>query len=155
MGAICTSFIVSTSHYGLALDYSHVLVCKTYRLELSDHVTFLKSPSDKTKIVLLHKCRSLIYTPSEEHFGIVPIEAMYCGRPVIAVNNGGPAETVLPGESGFLVESGAEDFAFAMKELFLHPSKAEKMGQAGRKIVESRFSFEKFTNQLTAICENL
>ena len=61
---------------------------------LGDGITFLRSFSDAQKIALLERCNCLLYTPSNEHFGIVPIESMYCRRPVIAVNSGGPLETV-------------------------------------------------------------
>lgn len=47
---------------------------------------------------------ALLYTPSGEHFGIVPCEAMLSGAPVVAVNDGGPVETVKDGETGFLCE---------------------------------------------------
>lgn len=67
-------------------------VCRD--LNLTDKVVFLKSPSDEMKIKLLRRCQMLFYTPSNEHFGIVPLEAMYSRKPVIAVNSGGPTETV-------------------------------------------------------------
>jgi glycosyltransferase involved in cell wall biosynthesis len=46
-----------------------------------------------------------------EHFGIVPIEAMYCQLPVVAVNDGGPTETVVDGLTGFLCDPDPESFA--------------------------------------------
>ena len=46
----------------------------------------------------------VIYTPENEHFGIVPIEAMAAGKPVIACRSGGPKESVLHGETGYLCE---------------------------------------------------
>ena len=48
---------------------------------------------------------------SGEHFGIVPIEAMYCRLPVVAVNDGGPTETVVDGLTGFLCQPNPESFA--------------------------------------------
>lgn len=51
----------------------------------------------KTRMLL-----GLLYTPDREHFGIVPLEAMYQQCPVIAVNSGGPKETILHGLTGYL-----------------------------------------------------
>lgn len=64
------------------------------KLDVRSKCTFLRSPSDKFKLFLLKRCDVLLYTPSNEHFGIVPIEAMYTRKPVIACNSGGPTETV-------------------------------------------------------------
>lgn len=51
-------------------------------------------------MALLRHARVVLYTPSGEHFGIVPLEAMNQGTAVIAVNDGGPIETIIPGPSG-------------------------------------------------------
>lgn len=63
-------------------------------LHVADRITFLRSPSDAQKQLLLYHCCGVLYTPQNEHFGIVPLEAMYMRRPVIATNTGGPLETV-------------------------------------------------------------
>jgi glycosyltransferase involved in cell wall biosynthesis len=57
--------------------------------------------------------RSSIATilPGEEDFGIVPLEAQACGRPVVALGRGGACETVVDGETGVLVEPGVEALA--------------------------------------------
>jgi glycosyltransferase involved in cell wall biosynthesis len=54
--------------------------------------------------------------PGEEDFGIVPLEAQACGRPVVALGRGGARETIVDGQTGTLVEEGsAEAFADAIK----------------------------------------
>ena len=56
-----------------------------------------------------------VVLPGVEDFGIVPVEAMACGRPVVALDAGGAAETVVPGVTGLLVRGGAAaDFADAL-----------------------------------------
>lgn len=57
-------------------------------------------PNDERKFELYSQCDSVIYTPPNEHFGIVPIEALEQRRPVIVIDSGGPSETVIEGVTG-------------------------------------------------------
>ncbi|KPI98760.1 PREDICTED: alpha-1,3/1,6-mannosyltransferase ALG2 [Papilio xuthus] len=120
-------------------------------LDIEDKVTFMKSPSDAEKVSLLYHCKALIYTPSNEHFGIVPLEAMYYKKPVIAVNSGGPTETIVNDVTGFLCEPTSESFGRAMCKLIWAPELVDKLGEAGRKRFETKFSFDAFTDQLDGI----
>lgn len=65
-------------------------------------VLFLLSVPAQLKSLLLRTAKLLVYTPSNEHFGIVPLEAMLAGVPVLAASSGGPLETVVEGETGWL-----------------------------------------------------
>lgn len=120
-------------------------------LDIENKVTFMKSPKDIEKVSLLYNCKALIYTPSNEHFGIVPLEAMYFSKPVIAVNSGGPTETVVNNVTGVLCEPKSDAFAEAMKTLVLNQEIGERLGKAGRKRFEAKFSFNAFTEQLNTI----
>ncbi|EPS65512.1 hypothetical protein M569_09265, partial [Genlisea aurea] len=64
---------------------------------ISRHVHFITSCSTSERNRLLAQCLCVVYTPKEEHFGIVPLEAMASHKPVIACNSGGPVETVRNG----------------------------------------------------------
>ncbi|KAM9642597.1 alpha-1,3/1,6-mannosyltransferase ALG2 isoform 1-T1 [Trichechus inunguis] len=116
--------------------------------DLGQHVTFLRSFSDKQKISLLHSCTCVLYTPSNEHFGIVPLEAMYMQCPVIAVNSGGPLESILHNVTGFLCEPDPVHFSEAMEKFIHKPSLKATMGLAGRARVKEKFSSEAFAEQL-------
>lgn len=70
--------------------------------DVSGDVVFLRSFTDSRRLSLLRRAQAVVYTPSNEHFGIVPVEAMYGGRPVIACKSGGPCETVVDGLTGYL-----------------------------------------------------
>lgn len=118
-------------------------------LKIGQYVSLKKSPSDREKVKLLRTCGGLIYTPSGEHFGIVPVEAMYHRLPVVAVNDGGPTETVVNGQTGYLCQSDPEDFAIAMKKLIDGGDKLKKtLGDNGHQRVLQNFSFEAFAQKL-------
>lgn len=118
-------------------------------------VRFLRSPSDAEKLQLLHSCEALIYTPHNEHFGIVPVESMYMRRPVIAVNSGGPMETVINESTGYLCGSEPDEFARAMAKFVLDRTLSDRMGEMGNKRVRQKFAFEAFGEQLECIVGGL
>jgi glycosyltransferase involved in cell wall biosynthesis len=67
-------------------------------------VEFLGRATDET-VRELYRGATAVLLPGEEDFGIVPVEAQACGRPVIALARGGALETVVDGETGLLVDS--------------------------------------------------
>ncbi|CAG9538796.1 unnamed protein product [Cercopithifilaria johnstoni] len=73
---------------------------------------------------------------------------MYMKCCVIAPNSGGPRETIVNEETGFLVNENPDSFAEKMAELIKDKRKAEAMGSAGRKRVESVFAMDNFVLQL-------
>lgn len=79
----------------------------------------MRSFTDRQRALLLAACTAVIYTPQREHFGIVPLEAMAAGRPVIACDSGGPQESVVDGITGFLCEPTTDAFAGAMQSLMV------------------------------------
>nr|SVE72937.1 EOG090X069M [Ceriodaphnia reticulata] len=124
-------------------------------LNLGDSITFLRSPSNEIKTCLLKNSHTLLYTPDKEHFGIVPLEAMYCQLPVIAVNSGGPLETVEDHQTGYLCHPTAEEFAERMQYLYENRNIATKMGERGRHRVIQHFSFKSFSHQLNELVSGL
>ncbi|KAI6653994.1 Alpha-1,3/1,6-mannosyltransferase ALG2 [Oopsacas minuta] len=128
-------------------ELSHLSVT----LGLDAKVYFLRSISSDVKLFLLANSFALLYTPEFEHFGIVPIEAMYMNLPVIAHNSGGPKETIISGKTGILCESGHFEFAQAMRDLIFDKERTEKkysFGSNGRLHVLENFSFDAFAYQL-------
>lgn len=123
--------------------------------KLEYKVYFVKSPSDLEKLTLLSECDCLIYTPSNEHFGIVPLEAMYSKKPVIAVNSGGPTETIVHEVTGYLCNSNHIEFAKTMRKCLEDRRMSKELGLAGRTRFEEKFSFNAFQNNLNSIIENL
>ncbi len=77
---------------------------------IEDRVIFLRSISNDQRILLLENTKVLLYTPENEHFGIVPVEAMYMGCIALACNSGGPLESVEHGTTGYLLSPNAEEW---------------------------------------------
>jgi glycosyltransferase involved in cell wall biosynthesis len=80
--------------------------------------------------------------PGEEDFGIVPLEAQACGRPVIALRSGGALETVIDGETGLLVEPGEEALADGMRQAAAATWDAERIRQHADRFSRDRFAAE-------------
>ncbi|MFC9995008.1 glycosyltransferase [Nocardia sp. NPDC127526] len=74
--------------------------------------TFLGAASDEVLLDMYRRCRALLM-PGVEDFGIVPVEAMACGTPVLAVGEGGALDTVIPGLSGEHIPHGSDESVVA------------------------------------------
>ncbi len=106
---------------------------------LGDRVSLRFNITDQDKVGLYAASACLLFTPAGEHLGLVPLEAMAAARPVVAVNNGGPCETLVDGQTGFLIEPRADAFADSLARLIETPGLARDMGLKGRERVKSRF----------------
>ena len=74
-----------------------------WRDRISPSPTTVNFPFDKLKVEFA-RARALVF-PGEEDFGIVPIEVMACGRPVVAFKRGGALDYVIPGRTGEFFET--------------------------------------------------
>ena len=115
------------------------------------NVLFLLSVPAQLKSSLLNAAKLLIYTPSNEHFGIVPLEAMLSGVPVLAANSGGPLETVVDGKTGWLRSvDKIEEWTDVMQQVLheLIDTQLRQMGENGRRRVKEEFSADKMAHRL-------
>lgn len=112
----------SVLHYS---DISEAFDANKIKTSINDSkIIFITSISSTLKDYLIQKMELLLYTPSYEHFGIVPLEAMKYGKPVLATNTGGPLETIetyKPNQNestatGWLRQPDVESWAEALLE---------------------------------------
>lgn len=130
------------------VEYLEELKKLAEREGVSQRVRFITSCSTAERNALLGQCLCVLYTPKDEHFGIVPLEAMAAYKPVIACNSGGPVETVKHGVTGFLCDPSPREFASAMSNFIQDPHMSEKMGQDARQHVAESFSTKIFGQHL-------
>jgi glycosyltransferase involved in cell wall biosynthesis len=91
-------------------------------------------------------------TSGEEPFGLVPLEAMASGKPIVVTRSGGLIESVVDGVTGFVIPK--EDpalLANRLSALLERPQLARRMGQAGRRHVEERFTRRRMALEVEAL----
>lgn len=112
-----------------------------------DPVEFCVHPSDEELEELYRRSYAVIFTAFNEDWGIVPLEAMAFGKPVIATNRGGPIETVQDGVTGFLEPPDPDRFAARMRELVETPELTKRLGAAGPRRVAG-FTWKAFAERV-------
>ena len=136
-----------------------------------DGIIWIGEMIDNPSKIELYSHAAVFVCPSiYEPFGIINLEAMACGRPVVAAAVGGIPEVVVDGETGFLVpvqqmnESPFEpiepakfsrDLATRINELMADPAKREAFGQAGRRRAAEVFSWSAIAQKTKALYDSL
>jgi glycosyltransferase involved in cell wall biosynthesis len=100
--------------------------------------------------LLYNRARLCVYSPVKEPFGLVPLEAMACGTPVVGVKEGGIPESVVHEHTGLLVARDAQQFGTAIQYLLENPELAAAYGQNGREHVVKNWTWDRSVSILTA-----
>ena len=133
-------------------------------------IVWIEKMVSKQEAIQLYSNARLFCCPSVyEPFGIINLEAMACGAPVVASATGGIKEVVVDGETGYLVEFDqdpvtsfpcdpekfARDLAARIQQLLSDPEKCRTFGEAGRRRVEETFGWTAIAHQTIALYERL
>ena len=118
-----------------------------------ERIVFHIAPTDAEMHDYYAHCAAVLFTAFNEDLGLTPMEAMAHGKPVIAVNRGGPREVVEHEVTGYLVDADPESFCAAMQLMTADDSRLRAMGQAGFERVK-RFTWEKFVSELDDLLES-
>ncbi len=105
------------------------------------------------EVAQLYSHAAVFVCPSiYEPFGLINLEAMACGTPVVASRVGGIPEVVVDGETGWLVEPGdVAALGQALRRAVADPERAGRMGEAGRRRVEAHFSWDRIADRTLAV----
>jgi glycosyltransferase involved in cell wall biosynthesis len=110
--------------------------------ELGVQVDILVGLNTEQLIPLYQRARVFVYAAHQEPFGLVVLEAMACGLPVVAVAEAGPCEIVTEGETGFLAPRDEDAFAARVAQIVSDPGLARSLGREGRARVERDWTWE-------------
>lgn len=127
----------------------------TTKLDLQHYVKF-EGARYGEKIKLWYNACDVYCAPSrEEAFGIIYLEAMACGKPVIGPNHGGPKEIILNGINGYLFENENCDLATKIIKILENDELAEKFGRKSRELVEEKYNWNMIAKRTYEIYRRL
>jgi glycosyltransferase involved in cell wall biosynthesis len=96
-------------------------------------VEFKGAVSDDELLELYASCGAVLFTPADEDYGYIALEAFLSGKPVVTcADSGGPLEFVADGETGRVVPASGEAVGEAARALLDDPARARELGAAGR-----------------------
>lgn len=120
----------------------------TERLELENAVSFLGNVEHKEVFRNMSECDIFSLPSWNEAFGVVYIEAMACGKPVIGCLGEGIEDFVENGVNGLLVEPhNVDDLVEKLDYLLSHTEEAKKMGEKARELVLEKYTWENNAKQ--------
>lgn len=123
---------------------------------VADRVRLVGPVSRPEVPALLRSADAVVCVPWYEPFGIVPLEAMACGRPVVASAVGGIQDTVVDQVTGLLVPPRRPDLlAAALRGLLASPTRALAFGIAGRDRVLARYDWERVAAATAAVFQDV
>ncbi|MFC0627523.1 glycosyltransferase [Kribbella deserti] len=126
------------------------------RLGVADRVRLIGPVGRDVVPRLIRSADVVVCTPWYEPFGIVPLETMACGRPVVGAAVGGLLDTVEDGVTGLLVPpQDPERLAEALRELLASPARREAMGASGLRRVRERYSWHQVAADTEAVYTRL
>jgi len=134
-----------------------MLLASVKRLGLDDAVVFPGRIAAGSEFVRLYQAAKLFALPStQEGLGIVALEALACGTPVVSTRCGGPEELLSAGQVGQLVPKDDPDaFAQALLDLLSDPDRLAKMREASVKLAQERFAWAAIERQLLDAIETV
>jgi glycosyltransferase involved in cell wall biosynthesis len=112
------------------------------------NLTLKTMVSEEELVRFYNIARCTLVSPVMEPFGLVALESMACGTPVVGVAEGGIRESVTHGVNGLLADRDTRRFAAAVRDLLEQPETAARYGSEGRHQVETRWRWERAVAEL-------
>lgn len=122
------------------------------RLAADEPVAFEIAPPDERLAELYRTALAVVFPAPNEDFGIVPLEAMASGAPVLAVDSGGPRETIVDGTTGWLLPPDPGAFAERMLRVATAGEELAAVRRQARRRAED-FSWDRLAGRVDEVME--
>lgn len=119
--------------------------------DVPSNVELIGKVSEEELCELYARCKGFITTAQDEDFGMTPVEAMASGKPVVAVNEGGYLETIIPGETGTLVKPEIAEITEAIKKASMDPEKYRAACIAQAKKFDASIFLDKIRSEISKV----
>lgn len=122
-------------------SYAHRL--ELMAKDLNVKLEIRRKPPEHELVQLYNEVTALVFLPNMEPFGLVALEAMACGAPVIGVREAGIRESVIDGMTGILVDRNADDAGRAIAKLLRDPELRDRMSRQAVDYVRREWVWER------------
>lgn len=110
-----------------------------------------KSVSDKELVFIYNKSKVLVALNQNEPFGLIPLEAMACGTPIIAIGEGGYKESVVDKKTGFLISRDTRELHEKISKIISDDDLRNSMAKAARAHILKDWTWDKSVDRLLEI----
>jgi len=134
------------------VQYVERLLGLAEKLKISDRVELILHPSERRIVRLMQSCSVLLFPSTIDTFGLVVLEAMACGKPVVACNRGGVPEIIR--DAGFLIEPNPVEWQKVVARVLSDSDLRHRMGHKALQRSET-YSWQDTTSRLLATFHGL
>jgi glycosyltransferase involved in cell wall biosynthesis len=122
---------------------------------VSDRVIFTGPVRGDDKAALIQRTSALVLPSYSENFGIVVLEAMAAGCPVVVTPEVGIADTVLEAGSGIVVKGNPDILGNSINNLLSNPELMRQMGENGKRVVEEQFTWKAVALRMECVYKDM
>jgi glycosyltransferase involved in cell wall biosynthesis len=134
--------------------YSRFLEERARALGVAAHLTFAGAVPEVSLPLYYNACDAFIFPNENQTWGLAPVEALACGRPVILSTGCGVSEVVTDGVHALLVPPRRPDLiTHCLERLVDDADLRRRLGEAGRRLVETELSWRRYAERMLAVFE--
>jgi glycosyltransferase involved in cell wall biosynthesis len=136
-------------------SYTHQIIAMIQEMGLESAIQLAGFISDETRNELYAVADIAVFPSRYEPFGIVALEAMAAGAPVVVSNVGGLSEVVDHGVTGLRAETTPEAIADAILDILHHPDLAAERARRAQNVVRTQYSWEIIADRVLEVYREL